>query len=280
MAAKIALAVFTAQQEWQNNPIGTLEKIKEMGYEGVELGLHGDDDHFKAIKNKLDELNLTATSTHSMFDDLLINLDMYLDRMKQLNMKYLMTPWMPRECIPGGSRYEEQKAKIRYVAERCEIEGIKYHFHNHNFEFEKVNGVNKLDIMLQDIPELYIQFDVCWCVVGGQDPAQYIRHYGHRAPTVHMKDFNVPGRPYGNELADLFWEVEGEHADITRERGGFKFQPLGYGQVDFQPVYEAADEVGVDWFIVEQDNSPERPPMEDIKISIDFLKSTYLANKR
>ena len=275
MAAKIYLTVFTVYQDWVADPLGTLEKIKQMGYDGVEIGLSGDDAQFCAIKDKLCELGLEAVGTHTMLDDAIARTDYYFDRMKQLGMKHLVISWLPNTRTPGGGQYCETLLKLRYMVERCWREGINFHFHNHNFEFEKVNGVCKLDIMLQDVLDLGLQLDVCWCAVGGQDPAAYIRHYGHRAPTLHLKDFSVPGRICGNELFELVKEVEGEHADVTRERAGLKYQPLGLGQVDFPAVFKAADEVGVAWMGVEQDASPDRPPMEAARISIDYIKNTY-----
>ena len=276
MAAKIFLTTYTVHQDWINDPLDTLEKIKGMGYEGVELDLQCDEGLFKAIKNKMEDLDLQAVSAHTLLDDAITYADLYFDRMRQLGMKNLIIAWLPAECTPGGGRYEETKSKLRYMAERCKLDGIRFHFHNHNFEFEKVNGVCKLDILLQDIPELYIQLDVCWCVAGGQDPAAYIRHYGHRMPTLHLKDFTVPGRKYGAELFEMLKEVEGEPADITRERAGLWYQPLGLGQVDLPAVFKAAGEVGVSWMGVEQDASPDRPPMEAARMSMEYLKKIYL----
>jgi len=275
MSAKIYICAFTVQQDWDRDPIGTLEKIKEMGYEGVEMGLDYEEGLFNAIKDKLAELGLEAIGAHVRLDDAVARTDFYFSRMKQLNMKYLGIPWLDDDCIPGGSRYAETKAKIRYMAERCRQEGFVYYYHNHNFEFEKVNGVCKLDLLLQDIPELRSQLDVCWCTVGGQDPASYIRHYGHRMPVLHLKDFTANGDVSGVKLFDLLGNNDAADAEKTRNEYGFRFQPLGLGQVDFPSIFKAADEVGVIWMGVEQDASPDRPQMEAARISMETIKKTY-----
>ena len=272
MPARIYLTVYTVQQEWDKDPIGVLEKIKAMGYEGVEIGLDFEEGLFNEIKDKLKELKMEAVGAHIGLDDTISKTDFYFKRMRELDMKYLGIPWLPGECIPGGGKYERTKAKIRYMAERCRLEGITYHYHNHNFEFEKINGVCKQDILLQDIPELRTQLDVCWCAVGGQDPAAYIRHYGHRTPVLHMKDFSVRGNVSGAKLFDLLGQNDSAEAEKTRKEVDFKFQPVGMGQVDFPSVFQAASEVGVKWMGVEQDDSPDRPPMEAAGLSIEYIR--------
>jgi len=276
MAAKIYICVYTVQQEWEKDPVGTLAKIKEMGYEGVEIGLDFEEGTFQAIKSKLAELGMSAVGAHINLDDAVARTDFYFDRMRQLQMKYLGIPWLSDDCLPGGGRYAQTKAKIRYMAERCRLEGFVYQYHNHNFEFEKVNGVCKLDLLLQDIPELIMQLDVCWCTVGGQDPASYIRHYGSRMPVLHIKDFSAKADVAGMKLYELMGKNDGGDAEQTRGGAGFKFTPVGMGQVDIPSVFKAADEVGVAWMGVEQDASPDRPPMEAARLSYEYIKKTYL----
>ena len=260
MPAKIYLTVYTVRRDFEADPMGTLEKIKAMGYEGVEIDLNFTEELFNAVKAKLKELELPAIGAHVGMDDMMDRTDFFLGRMKQLGMKYLGIPWLQTDCVPGGDRYAETKAKIRYMAERCRIEGITYHYHNHDFEFVKIGGVCKQDILLQDVPEVLTQLDVGWCAFAGQDPAAYIRHYGHRMPVLHLKDFTVNA---------------GIDPNLSREERGFRFQPVGMGQVDFPAVFQAADEVGVVWMGVEQDESVERPALDAARLSLEYIRKTY-----
>jgi len=275
MAARIYLCAYTIQEDWKSDPISAMEKVKKMGYEGMEIDILVDEELFITIKYKLKELGLAAVGTHIAIDDLVARIDLIFDRMKQVDMKYLGIPWLADECLPSGKSYEETKAKIRYIAERCRLEGITFHYHNHNFEFEKINGVCKQDIFLQDIPELGLQLDVCWCTVGGQDPAAYIRHYGHKTKVLHLKDFDAQGDITNKKLFDLLGQESADDPGQTRDSAGFRFTPLGLGKVDFPSIFKASDEVGIVWMGVEQDASPDRPPMEAAKISIDYIKETY-----
>ena len=275
MAAKIYLCAYTIQSEWEADPIKSLEKTREMGYEGMEIDIDGEEEYFNSVKNKMTELGMEAVGTHINLDEIIARTDFYFDRMKQIKMKYLGIPWLDVDCLPGGNRYEETKSKIKYLAKRCKQKEIKLQYHNHNFEFEKINGVCKQDILLQDIPELNFQLDVCWCAVGGQDPASYIRHYGHRMSVLHLKDFSAAGDVSKEKLFDLLGKDDEANPEQTRNKTGFKFQPVGMGQVDFPGVFKAADEVGVVWMGVEQDASPDRPVLEAAGLSIEYIKNTY-----
>lgn len=42
----------------------------------------------------------------------------------------------------------------------------------------------------------------------------------------------------------------------------FEFRPVGYGVQDIPSILAASVESGANWVVVEQDVSPDRPPME------------------
>ena len=93
-------------------------------------------------------------------------------------------------------------------------------------------------------------------------------------PVLHIKDFSVRGGVSGAKLFDLLGQNDGSDAEKTRNEASFQFRPVGSGQVDFPPIFKAAEEVGVKWMGVEQDASPDRPPMEAAKMSIEFIKKS------
>ena len=173
MSTKIYLNTYTIQQDWDADPIAALDKIKAMGYEGVEMGIDYDEVLFNAIKNKMAELGLAAVSTAAGLDDLIERNEFYFSRMRDLGMKYIFVPWLPEDCLPGGENYGKTKEKFKYLVAICENEGIVLSYHNHDFEFKKTGGVCKLDILLQDIPGLMLELDVCWCMSGAKPGVLY-----------------------------------------------------------------------------------------------------------
>ena len=275
MAAKIFLNVYTIQKEWDTDPVGMLSEIKKMGYEGLEFSLNMEDALFEEVVAEMGRLGLQAVSTHIEIDDFIFRTDYYFNRARKLGITNLVIPWLAENRVPGGADYAATKDKIRQLAILCASKEFALSYHNHDFEFKKIDGECKEDILLRDIPQMNAQLDVCWCTVGGSKPKDYIRRYGHRMPTLHLKDFSVKGDVAGAKLFDLLGETAAADAAKTREKHGFSFQPIGLGQVDFPAIFKAADEAGVQWMLVEQDASPDRPPLEAARLSIEYIKANY-----
>jgi sugar phosphate isomerase/epimerase len=272
MPAKIFLNVLTVSEAWQADPISTLEKAAGMGYEGTEFGLDLPQGALRAIGKKSEELGLSVVGSHVRLDDMAADGERYFADMAMLGIRCLAIPWLDEDCLPGGARYAATKDAIRRLLDGCAQKGVALCYHNHNFEFEKLGGVCKWDVLMQDIPELKAQLDVCWCAAGGQNPAEYVRHYGHRMPTLHLKDYAANRDTAGAKLFELLGQDGAAEAQATRERYGFRFAPVGSGTVGFPEILEAAGAAGIQWLGVEQDASPDRPQLEAARMSIDYLR--------
>jgi sugar phosphate isomerase/epimerase len=148
--------------------------------------------------------------------------------------------------------------------------GMTLLYHNHDFEFTKINGEYALDILYTEVPadKLQTELDTCWVNVGGENPAKYIRKYKGRSPVVHLKDF---AGQKGENMYALIGIDDGEKKDTS---GAFELRPVGKGVQDFPEILKASEEAGVKWVVVEQDEpSMGKTPLECANISIQYLKS-------
>ena len=268
------LTLYTVMQDWHDDPLGTLERVKEMGYDGVSIpgdcaGLTGG-----RLRKKLDELELTASDVHLNFDDLYAKTDYYIELYKEVGCSIIGIPWLDKNRLPGGGHYQSTLPKICELGEKMNAAGLILVYHNHNFEFEKINGECIFDILFKDVPAelLKPQIDTCWVTVGGQNAVEYIKKYSGLLPSIHLKDFVAKSGFLGERLFQLLGGEDDSNVQKTREESGFDFRPVGYGQMDFKPIVEAASEAGVNWLVVEQDTSSERPAMEAAKMSVDYLR--------
>jgi sugar phosphate isomerase/epimerase len=148
--------------------------------------------------------------------------------------------------------------------------GMTLLYHNHDFEFEKIDGKYALEVLYDTVPAdlLQTELDTCWVRVGGEEPAAYVRKFSGRAPVVHLKD-------YAGGKSEHMYELIGiESEEKAVEENPFEFRPVGYGVQDMPAIIKAAEDAGAGWLVVEQDQpSMGLDPMQCAEKAIGYLRS-------
>lgn len=269
MKLPIAVQLYSVRDEMEKDFCGTVKKIKDMGYEGVEFaGLFGKSG--TEVKAICDEIGITPVSAHVPYYDMLDNPEAVLKDYRDMGCKYVAVPYLTEECRPGTEGWTSTVEGIRKIAEAAEKMGIQLLYHNHDFEFIKIDGKYALDILYDTIPAdlLKTEIDTCWVNVGGENPAEYIEKYTGRAPVVHLKDF------HGSKGNGPLYKLIGIDDDTEATENTFEFRPVGYGVQDWKKIVAAAEKAGAEWVVVEQDSpSMEKSPLECVQMSINYLKN-------
>lgn len=267
---RIALQLYSVRGDTAQDLFGTLEKVRDMGYAGVEFAGVPEQSP-QTVREKCRQLGLVPVSAHVAYPDLRDRMDEVVDYFQQVGCQYIVLPYLTPEYRPGNPGFYEVIDTIKIVGEKLAQRGMVLQYHNHDFEFlAKIDGIYSLDYLYREVgPELLqTQLDTCWVNVGGENPAAYVRKYAGRVPTVHLKDFS--GRRSEHMYA-LIGLDDDKKQEVSSE---FQYRPLGKGLQNIPEIIQAADESGADWFIVEQDNpSLGLTPMECAEISIRYLHS-------
>lgn len=268
MSLPVAVQVYSVRDDAKADLKGTLKKIEEMGYDGVEFaGLY---DHTAAeVKAMCEEIGLVPLSAHVPFVDMLKDPHGVLSTYAEIGCKYVAVPYLVPEHRPGTPNFPFVVEFIGILCKAAKDLGMQMLYHNHDFEFMKLGGKYALDILYDTIPAdlLKTELDVCWVNVGGENPSDYIRKYSGRCPVVHLKDF------YGEKSDDMY-ELIGIENKAPKRPGNFEFRPVGLGLQDFPSILKASEESGAEWVIVEQDKpSMGLTPMECIQKSREYLKT-------
>ncbi|CAM4473283.1 sugar phosphate isomerase/epimerase family protein [Paenibacillus tarimensis] len=252
--AQVGLQLYTLRDQTEKDLLGTLGKVAEIGYKAVEFaGFFGHSS--TEVKRALADNGLTAPSAHVPLnidepEKLEPDLQRQIEFAQEIGLQYVVTPWYPMPEQPN----EEDLAKFIGVVERaCELvtsAGLKYGYHNHDFEFKQVGGKTIMDHLLERIPaeRMIAEFDLGWIHVAGYKPVDYINKYAGRVPLAHFKDF-------GNGRRDT---------------------EIGRGTVDFESVLKVADEAGIQYIIVEQEEFASSS-LESAAICLEFFKERGLA---
>ena len=272
MKLPVALQLYSVRDMMEKDFEGTLRAVKALGYDGVEFaGLFNEKP--ADIKKALAELDLIPISAHVPYYDMLADPEGVLADYKEIGCKYVAVPYLTEECRPGTDGFPATVAGIRKIGEAASKIGIQLLYHNHDFEFIKIDGKYALDILYDTIPDEYLQteLDTCWVNVGGENPAAYILKYSGKSPVVHLKDF--VGSKGDGPLYKLIGIDDGAQAD-EKPKQSFEFRPVGYGVQDFYSILAASEKAGAEWVVVEQDNpSMEKSPLECAELGINYLKT-------
>ncbi|WP_339324216.1 sugar phosphate isomerase/epimerase family protein [Paenibacillus sp. FSL W8-0194] len=243
---KLGLQLYTVREQMEQDFEGTLKKVAELGYQGVEFHTFFGRPASE-VKALLDQYGLVALGTHTGYDRMLNALDEEIAYNKEVGNTRLIVPYLGAE----DRRWDEVFANLERIGQRCAEQQVTLLYHNHDFEFtEKIGDQTVFDAMYENVPEslLQIELDSCWVHFAGYDPVRYIESYAGRLPVVHWKD-------------------------VRRQEDGSPLTvELGEGEVDLKAVAEAADKAGAEWIVVEQDFC-QNPPLEAIAKSMEWIKN-------
>ncbi len=267
----VGVQLYSVRNELAADFEGTLKAVREMGYDGVEFA--GICDKTPAeVRDLCKKYDLVPISAHVSIADMLADPDIF-NKYKEIGCKYVAIPYIPGEMRATTENYKERIEFIKGLCEQGTKAGITMLYHNHDFEFFKLDdGTYFLDKMYELIPAnlLETELDTCWVKVAGEDPCEYLKKYAGRAHIVHLKDFYKKGE----KVSGMYELIGVKPTESAATEEAFGFRPLGHGLQDMPAVVKTAEEIGAEWVIVEQDRpTPGAEPINEIKLSREFLKS-------
>jgi len=231
----------------------TCRRVAEIGYTAVQVSAFGPVEP-QAVADVMRDCRLTVASTHLGWDRLRNDLDAVIEEHKLWGCTHPAIGGLPGEyhSAEGVGRLVEE---LKPVAERLAAEGMDFSYHNHNHELVRYGGLTWLAMLYEQAPPemLKAEIDTYWITAGGGDPAQWVRDLGPRQPLLHCKDMAMgPGREQ-------------------------RFAPVGEGNLNWPAILEAAEAVGVEYYLVEQDSTYDLDPFEALAISYRNLKGMGLS---
>ncbi|MBP5622292.1 MAG: sugar phosphate isomerase/epimerase [Thermoguttaceae bacterium] len=228
----IALQVYSVREYASKDLRGTLKRIADIGYKGVEFaGYYGNE--AKDIRKWLDEAGLKAISTHLGVPQLLEGtFEQTVEFEKTLgNRRLIVAGGLSASCATDAGNqmtaylFNEIAAKARKV-------DMQIGFHSHFNDFTDINGTNAWDLFFsRTADDIIAQVDVGNTMHGGADPYAEVAKFPGRGQLLHVKAENE----------------EGKHGACVGGPGDI---------VDWDRMFDIAENIGgVEWYIVEQEDS-------------------------
>jgi sugar phosphate isomerase/epimerase len=238
----VALQLYTVRDLTAQDFKGTVREVARMGYPAVEFAGYGNLSASE-MAALLKGTGLRAAATHVALSRLDQDLEGEIDYCLTIGCPYLIVPSLPPE-LRGAENLGKLADRFNAIGSNCQEHGITFAYHNHNFEFEQVDGRYLLD-RLRDLtnPALVkFELDTYWAAFAGVDPIAYLHNIAGRVPLIHVKDM-TPDRHYTE---------------------------VGDGILDEAGICKAARDAGTQIYIVEHDQ-PTIPSLESARRSLENL---------
>ncbi len=263
------IQLYSVREDMSKDPLGTLKQLASMGYKYVEHANYVNRKFYgyspKEFKKILNDLGMKMKSGHTVmgrgaWDD---NKNEFTDAWKHtvedaatVGQKYVISPWLDESYRKD---YDGLKAFLEVFnksGELCKKSGMKFGYHNHDFEFsEKLNDVKIFDIILQNTdPSLVAQqLDIGNMYHAGGIALDIMKQYPGRFELMHVKD-------------EIKTENKGEMG------GGYESTILGKGIIPVKEIIDLGRRSGTKHFIIEQESYQGKTPVECAKEDLAIMK--------
>ncbi len=242
-----ALQLYSIREMAEKDFFTTLEEVSKAGYEGVEFAGYYNTPA-KELKAALDDNGLKAAGSHVGINLLENDLEKAIEYSLEINNPYIICPALPGNMIESVDACKRTGQLFNKIGERCKDSGIKFGYHNHGFEFNKHNDDYIFDLLAKYTePDLmFFELDTYWVEYMDISAEEILKKYGKRCTLLHIKDMN--------------------------NRTEKKNTEVGTGVIDFNRIIKMGKEIGVDWYIVEQEEFVI-PEIQSIKVSCENIKN-------
>ena len=231
----------------------TLRKIKAMGFDVIQISGFGPIDPHK-LADLIHELDFDVCVTHNSYDRFVNDLDNLIEEHRLMGCDTIGIGSMPNQFRGSKEGAEAFIKEFNEISKKIADTGMKFGYHNHDFEFERFDGRLVMDMLLEDTdPSFGFIMDTYWLQAGGVSPADYIRRAAGRMKVCHFKDMQiVKNEAFPRKLGPTFTEV-------------------GEGNLNLASCMKACIETGVSHIVIEQDIC-QIDPFDSLAISYKNLK--------
>lgn len=264
----VGLQLYSVRDDMKKDPLGTLKQLSGMGYRYAEHANYIDRKFYgwtaKEFKKVLDDLGMKMPSGHTVFssshwDD---SKKDFTDKWKYtvedaaiLGQQFVISPSMEDKVRREPEALKKFMELFNKNGELCQKSGMKFGYHNHDFEFSEKHGDKTLfDIILSSTdPKLVMQqLDTGNLYNGGAKAIDVVKKYPGRFESWHIKD------------------------EILSSGGHEKYDStiLGKGIVPIRDILTIASKAGgPNQFIIEQEAYQGLAPLDCMRQNMEIMKN-------
>jgi sugar phosphate isomerase/epimerase len=256
---RVGAQLYTVRDAMQKDFDGTLAKVAAIGYKEVEFAGYFDKSP-QQIKEILSRNGLTSPSAHIDYPSLTGDAwAKAIEGAKTIGHDYLINAWVDESVRKEPGSWKRIAETYNRAGQISKKSGIQFAYHNHNFEFEPVDGKLPYDFLLEtcDPKLVQMEMDLCWITSAGKDPLDYFRRYPGRFPLVHVKGLSKkPAQGAATPIPQVLPDItDVGHNDI----------------IDWKRIFAHSTEAGIKHYFVEHD--VPKDPFASLKASYEYLST-------
>ncbi|RDW21469.1 sugar phosphate isomerase/epimerase [Oceanobacillus arenosus] len=231
----VGLQFWSIKDAAEQDLLQLIRKVAEMGYTGAQFAGFG---NYSAeeVKETMAEAGIKAAGAHVQLELLENQLDETLKYHETIGNDLLIVPYLQENRRTTVDDYKRTAELLNGIGQKVRAAGFSLGYHNHDFEFERFDSKTGFDILYENTDANYLkmELDCFWASYAGHDPIAVIEKYADRCVSLHIKDMKiVDAQPISTEL--------------------------GTGTLPLATYMKKGNEVGVKWFIVEQEHFTKDP---------------------
>ena len=267
---RLGIQLYSVRDEMKSDPLGTLKQLATMGYKNVEHANYVDEKFYgysaADFKKVLNDMGLKMPSGHTVMADKHWDKTTkdFTDEWKKtvedaatVGQSYVISPWLDESLRKNYDDLLGFLDVFNKCGELCKKSGVKFGYHNHDFEFKySLNDKKIYDIILEHTdPNLVAQqIDIGNMYGAGGRALELIKKYPGRFESMHVKD-------------EIKSKDKGEMND------NYESTILGKGLLPVKEIVALAKKIGgTTEFIIEQESYQAKTPLQCSKEDLVMMK--------
>ena len=198
--------------------------------------------------------------------------DRAVEACRKTGARFLRIGMMPFTAMTSKEACEQWAGEVEPYAARLAEQGVTLCYHNHHVDLIQFEGERIFDIVRRVAPSLLFEVDLHWVQRGGMAPLDMLEAYSGACKLIHVKDFRVAPMP-----EEAVKRSEAGEMDMKEFYGIFlslaQFAEVGQGNMNWPALLPAAEKAGAEYFLIEQDDTYGRDPIDAIRDSREYLRS-------
>ena len=226
---ELGVQLYTVRTLFEADFRGPLRAIAGIGYKDLEFAGYFNHDRAE-IKTFMEELGLSSHSTHVRLEPLRDDFEAEMEIALQMGQRNMFLNWLAPEERTADA-YRAHADLLNQRGEEARANGLQLGYHNHDFEFETVEGIVPFELLMERTDPDLVKFelDLYWVAEGNQDAIEILKSAPGRFLAFHLKDRAASG----------------------------KMSPVGDGEIDFESIFAHAEAAGIEHYYIEQDDAAD-----------------------